>query len=265
MNTRGSQENLLFDHRTLRLIVGSIAFVFPFIVYILAATITTSISASYYTNARDTFVGFLFVIGALLLAYKGHTSKEAWVSLIGWVAAWVAALFPTACDECAADTKSFAHFGGAIILFGTTVYFCLVAFLRRVNDKLSRNEKLANTNASEPVFEVVRFLRLVKTAVHVYGWKDAWKLQGRKLRRGFTYLISGLLIAVIMVGLVFVSFTLPVPTKALKITFYAETLALWLFGVAWMTASQFQFIRKVRLLLKLGRPAGWFVRGKQTA
>jgi hypothetical protein len=44
---------------------------------------------------------------------------------------------------------------------------------------------------------------------------------------------------------------LPLPAKALKLTFYAETLALWLFGVAWMTASQFQFIRKIRLLLKL--------------
>ncbi|HKY54569.1 MAG TPA: hypothetical protein VJM08_09700, partial [Anaerolineales bacterium] len=169
------------------------------------------------------------------------------------------------CDECAADTKSFAHFGGAIVLFSTTVYFCLVAFLRRVNDKLSKNEKLGNTSSSKPVFEIVRFLRLAKAAVNVYGLKEAWKLQGRKLRRGFTYLTSGLLIAVIMVGLLIVSFTLPIPTKTLKLTFYAETLALWLFGVAWMTASQFQFIRKLRLLLKLSRPAGWFVRKKQTA
>src|SRR5688572_1355547 len=253
MTTKGSQENLLFDHRTLRLIVGSIAFVFPFTVYILAASITSSISASYYTNARDTFVGFLFVIGALLLAYKGHTSKEAWVSLIGWVAAWVAALFPTTCEDCTADLKSFAHFGGAIVLFSTTVYFCLVAFLPRVNDKLSKNEKLANINSTKPVFEVIRFLRLAKAAVNVYGWKQAWILQGRNLRRGFTYLTCGLIIAVIMVGLLIISATLPLPTKALKVTFYAETLALWLFGVAWMTASQFQFIRKLRLLFKLRR------------
>ena len=256
MATRGSQDKLVFDHRTLRLIVGSIAFAFPFTVYTLASTITSSISASYYTNARDTFVGFLFVIGALLLAYKGHTRKEAWISLIGWVAAWVAALFPTACDDCTANIKSFAHVGGAIVLFATTVYFCLVAFLRKVNEKLEKNEKLRTTASSKRVFEVIRFLRLAQAAVELYGWKEAWIREGKKLRRGFTYVVCGVLIAVIMVGLSFVSVTLPLPAKALKLTFYAETLALWLFGVAWMTASQFQFIRKIRLILKLRRQVG---------
>jgi hypothetical protein len=253
MATSDSKGNLVFDHRTLRLIVGSIAFAFPFTVYTLASTITSSISASYYTNARDSFVGFLFVIGVLLLAYKGHKSTEAWVSIVGWVAAWVAALFPTTCDDCTADVKSFAHIGGAIVLFATTVYFCLVAFLRRVSEKLEKNDKLGNIESSKKVLEIVRFLQLAKNAVNEYGFKKAWMLEGKKIQRGLTYLVCGVLIAVIMVGLLFVSVMLPLPTKALKLTFYAETLALWLFGVAWMTASQFQFIRKIRLLLKLRR------------
>lgn len=75
MAATGSKEKLVFDHRTLRLIVGGIAFSFSLVVFLLATTITSSISSSYHTNARDVFVGFLFVIGALLIAYKGHSYK----------------------------------------------------------------------------------------------------------------------------------------------------------------------------------------------
>lgn len=263
MFTKTWKDNLTFDHRTLRLLVGVIAFSFPFVVYARASTITTSISASYYTNARDIFVGFLFVIGALLLAYKGHNNREAWVSVIGWAAAWATALFPTTCDDCTANVKSFVHVSGAFILFSTTVYFCLFAFLRRVNDKLCKNEKLSSTGTSNGGIEVLRFLRLVSKAVNIYGWQGAWKLEGKKIRRGFTYLVCGLLIAGIMAGLVFVSVKLPIPTRTLKLTFYAETLALWLFGIAWMKASQFQFIRKIRLLIKLRRPVNVLI--EQTA
>src|SRR5215211_6484337 len=77
MATSESKGNLVFDHRTLRLIVGGIAFSFSFVVLLLATTITSSISSSYHTNARDVFVGFLFVIGVLLIAYKGHRHKPA--------------------------------------------------------------------------------------------------------------------------------------------------------------------------------------------
>jgi hypothetical protein len=122
---------------------------------------------------------------------------------------------------------------------------------------------LTSIETSSGVIEVVRFLRLVRKAVTVYGWKEARRLDGKKIQRGFIYLGCGLIIAVIMVGLLIVSIKLPLPTKALKLTFYAETLALWLFGIAWMTASQFQFIRKIRLLLKLRRPVNVLV--EQTA
>src|SRR5215510_15469526 len=64
--------DLGFDPRTLRLIIGALAFAFPLTVIARTGKITTSISASYYEEAnRDVFVGFLFIIGALLIAYKG--------------------------------------------------------------------------------------------------------------------------------------------------------------------------------------------------
>ena len=47
--------------------MGLIAFALPFVVAALAtdaANRLTSISASYHTNARDAFVGMLFVVSA---------------------------------------------------------------------------------------------------------------------------------------------------------------------------------------------------------
>ena len=133
-------ENLVFSPYTLRLIVGFIAFALPPIVISITATMTSSISASYYTNARDVFVGLLFVIGAFLLAYNGRSRdldpdtvgkfwqqlgkfwsgaiefrigmrkiEERVVSLIGGVAAICAALFPTACHPCENEIKFRIH------------------------------------------------------------------------------------------------------------------------------------------------------------
>jgi len=75
MSTSASQEKLVFDYRTLRLIVGAIAFLLPWVDIWLAGKVSSSISEFYHTNARDVFVGSLFVIGILLVAYKGHPTK----------------------------------------------------------------------------------------------------------------------------------------------------------------------------------------------
>jgi hypothetical protein len=58
--------NPVFDYRALRLLVGIIAFALPIAVPLIASTNLTSISASYYTNSRDIFVGMLFIVGSFL-------------------------------------------------------------------------------------------------------------------------------------------------------------------------------------------------------
>lgn len=236
-----SEPNLSFDHYALRLIVGGIAFLFPFVVYARATAITSSISASYYTNARDFFVGFLFVIGALFVGYKGHKPElapnkvgrfwqwmgsflnwlitfvnvdfrmwgrkheEDMVSTIGGLAALTAALYPTACDGCVPDTKSHIHIIAAVILFSTVVYFCLVAFLRSVKAKL--------------------------------------QIDKRATTRRRVYLSCGWGIALMMLGSLVVSYAFPAFTSNKPhLTFWVESVALWLFGIAWLTASQFKFL-----------------------
>ena len=64
--------NPVFDYRALRLFVGIIAFALPFVVIVLSPVPLSSISASYFTEARDAFVGMLFFVWAFLCAYNGH-------------------------------------------------------------------------------------------------------------------------------------------------------------------------------------------------
>src|SRR5512139_4055424 len=169
-----SNEKLIFNFRSLRLIIGALAFAFPCTVIALTGTITPSISASYHEpQTRNIFVGFLFIIGALLASYKGHhvivangKGSKVWVlakryqedlvSLLGGMAAIVTALFPTYCDGCTIDLSARIHVIGAVILFATVVYFCLIAFPRSVNDKLGKYPAL---NENQELMETIRAIQ----------------------------------------------------------------------------------------------------------
>jgi hypothetical protein len=235
-------ENLVFDYHTIRLLIGLIALFFPWVVSIRAAKITPSISWSYYTDARDLFVGLLFVIGAFLISYKGHKpilKKNkvgkfwSWVSrfwkgavhfriwekeheedLVAWmggVAAWVTAVNPTAfCVEkiCPPDPTSTLHYIGAFILFSTTVYFCLVAFRGQAKAKIKNDQSSSSKSENDP----------------------------KKLRIRF-YSFCGWGIGAIMLASVVAAYT---PFGAmLNITFWSEAAALELFGIAWLVASHY--------------------------
>ena len=198
MTISESEQKPVFDYRALRLLVGLVAFALPVVVIFISSTPLSSVSASYYTEARDVFVGSLFVIGALLLAYNGHTPPEKWVSKGASLAAIIAAIFPTSCNLCGADIKSFIHYVAAVILFSTIAYFCLGPF--RKNTK---------------------------------GQK------GKKGKRAIVYLVCGWIIIGCMLGVGATQFTMSVATrKALAITFVAEFVALWAFGVAWIVAGK---------------------------
>jgi hypothetical protein len=243
------EQNLVFNYLILRLIVGMIAFALPPEVVIITARITSSISASYHTLARDVFVGSLFVIGALLWAYNGHRPdlsvekvsdfwkrldkfwngaakfrvaelkvEERVISAIGGFAAVGAALFPTTCDTCTIDAPARVHAISAVILFSTIAYFCLVGFAAQV--------------------------------------KNATAAEVKKRRRARIYSFCGWGIVVVMIGLVVTQVALPVAVRnAWPFTFVAETVALWLFGFSWMTASRvFSWLADEEEQLKMSLP-----------
>lgn len=118
----------IFDYRTLRLIMGLIALSLPFLVTLIAGESLPSVSAAYYSGARDLFVGLLFVVSAFFLAYNGHSMPQAVASKVAAVAAAGVAIFPTS-KTCEPSTwASAAHTVAAFLLFSILVFFCLGPF-----------------------------------------------------------------------------------------------------------------------------------------
>jgi hypothetical protein len=133
--SKSSQRVPTFSSESIRLMVGLITFILPILVSIISFTRLTSISASYYTKAHDVFVGLLFILGAFLVVYKGHTLTENWIANLGGLAAIIAALFPMACDLCQPTLTSYIHAIAGNVLFGVTAYFCLGPFRQSAKGK----------------------------------------------------------------------------------------------------------------------------------
>lgn len=188
----------VFDHRRLRLFVGLIALLLPLVVDLMAAEQLPSISASYHTGARDVFVGLLFVIAALMLAYHGHTTHESAASKTAATATIGIALFPTTAPMETAGWEAVVHNACALILFCILAYFCFGPFRRRTRGCTGMRGRRARVYA-------------------ICGWV-------------IVIAMLGLGAAELLLPASTVS--------AYEMTYWAEFFALWAFGIAWITASK---------------------------
>jgi len=120
--------------------IGIIGLLLPFAIP-LAVVITTlhehgnglpgSMSASYYTHARNIFVGGMCAIGVFLIGYR-RSQLDNWMSNLAGVLSLGVALFPTS-KPGAADSGSWTahlHTASAIGLLITLGLFCLWRFPR---------------------------------------------------------------------------------------------------------------------------------------
>ena len=193
--------SVVFDYRALRLLMGLIALALPFVVTALSTTDLSSISASYYTEARDAFVGMLFVVSAFLWAYNGHAPAEGRASKIASLAAILVALFPTACDSCKSGIVSVIHYLSAGTLFSILAYFCFRFFRKNTKGQLRMSKK--------------------------------W-------RRDKIYLACGTVMVACMLIAAVANLTLSQETlNAWQVTYWAEAVALGAFGVAWIVAGKY--------------------------
>ena len=199
------QHTKVFDYRGLRLLVGVIALFISVVVSVLAGKDLPSISASYYSCGRDMFVGLLFVVGAFLFAYNGHSRIESLASKIASIAAVFVAIFPTAPDAplathdcCQAVVVSCVHYVAAATLFSILTYFCFLPFRDRLDKRLNKDFP-------------------------------------QQARRNVIYLTCGSVMLISMAALLaqqLLSYTIP------SFTYYGETAALTAFGISWLTASK---------------------------
>ena len=188
----------IFDYKALRLLMGIIAIAIAPLVSVIAAESLASVSASYHSNARDWFVGMLFVVGAFLWAYNGHSTRESIASKVASIAAICVALFPTACTGCSSDLASTIHGIAAIMLFLILAYFCFGPF--RENTKGKPGKKGSRS----------------------------------KIYFGCGCVIVGSILTGLIAKLTISAATL----DATSIIYWVEAIALSAFGVAWIVAGK---------------------------
>lgn len=212
MSNNIDSQNLVFDYRALRLMVGVIALLLPIVVIQLAGDENGlgSISAYYHTDAHDAFVGMLFIVGTFLIAYRGRDRIQFILSKLAAIFAWAVALFPTKCrgaKSCefpgylqgiGVDIVFAVHVTAAVALFLILAYFCFIPFQKDIGGK-----------------------------------------EGAQGRRSLIYKIcGGLMSAAVMVALGSVLFKKSEIMYELGVIFWAETIALATFGVAWIVAGK---------------------------
>ena len=188
----------IFDYKALRLMLGIIAFVMPFLVTLIARTPLASISASYHTEARDFFVGLLFIVGALMLAYNGHTTREALASKIAALSAIVVALFPTSQSCGSSSSTSVIHFSAAVLLFLILAYFCFWPFRENTKGKAGK----------------------------------------RGVRAKFYFACGCVMVVCMLVGLIGKLVFSCETMNAWSVIYWVEAIALGAFGVAWVVAGK---------------------------
>ena len=208
------QENtdkIAFDYKKLRFWIGLIALLLPIAVWVAAAAPLGSVSMSYHTPARDIFVGALAVVGAFLLAYKGHQVFEAGLARVAGVCALLVALAPTKCVDiygsnfCDPDgvaNQYELHIGAAIAFFVILTLFCWGPFRWRAMTKVG----LADGHKA-------------KIRIRIYFWC------------GLIMLASMLVMAA--------SLQWPCLFDHKQVVFFGESVALFAFGIAWITAGHY--------------------------
>lgn len=130
----------VLSYFALRRAAGWIGIVLPFVVFFFNLSVhhcvPQSISASYYTGARNYFVGSLCAVGVFLVCSVGYKEDTLW-SIFAGAMAFLVAFCPTRPGPCSLPNAHVPfpdswviHMAAAIALFLTFAIFCLFLFTR---------------------------------------------------------------------------------------------------------------------------------------
>lgn len=202
-NLTGPTGSDVNSYRLLRTVVGCLGISLPWTVWVTAWYISLderqpSISAYYYTGARDVLVGTLCAIGIVLACHKGPQIMDWLVSVVAGLFCIGIALFPTTPKFATPIEEMIGklHYTFAAIFFIAITVMVLFLFTKG--------------NTSDP----------------------------SKMRRNRVYRVCGLVMlicVVVMASQAIFSADIKLAWKASGWTFVLETAAIEAFGVAWLT------------------------------
>jgi hypothetical protein len=202
-------DSLVLSYLGLRKAVGIIGIALPFVLAFgkmlltWSAGIEPSMSAYYYTQMGDVFVGSLCAIAVFLMSYRGYERQDRIASVLACIFGIGIALFPTAPLENATSADQLTgrvHLGFAALFFLTLAYFCLALFRK--------------TDPSRPPTT-------------------------RKLQRNGVYTVCGYTILACLALIVLTQTLLDeAAVKKLDTLFWLEAVCVLAFGMSWVTKGE---------------------------
>ncbi len=202
------QEPLVLSYLSLRKAVGIIGLALPFVLAVgktllQGRGIQDSISAYYYTDMGNVFVGSLCAIGVFLMSCRGYDRRDEIAGYLACIFAIGVALFPT------------------IPPIGAT----------------SRDHRIGAVHLS---FAALLFLTLAYFSIKLFTETDPHKEPTpQKLQRNTVYRICGYTILACILFVVVVKLT-PVRALVEPLTpvFWLESVAIVAFGVSWLIKGE---------------------------
>ena len=186
-NTTPPQDPSVLSYFGLRKAVGVIGFALPFVlafgkmIWTKPPGLQLSISAYYYTDMRNIFVGGLCAIALFLFATKGYDHRDAIASRLSCLFALGVAFFPTKPEYCFTTSQRIIgaiHLAFAALLFITLGFFCLFQFTQtntpghQTAMKLKRN--LVYTLCGYTIFACVA-LCAIFGLIHLISQREIWR------------------------------------------------------------------------------------------
>lgn len=136
----------------LRVMIGALGMLLPWIVVMLIGYFPQSISATWYTNACTAFMIILGSASLLLISYKGYERKDDIVLTLSGVFGLGICLFPCAVETAPGNVGTFMidsgtsdiiHFACAIAFFGLLAYNSIFLFTKS-SGEMTKNKKIRN-------------------------------------------------------------------------------------------------------------------------
>jgi hypothetical protein len=210
-------DQFVISYLNMRRAIGAFAMSLPWMMviggYLFGGeNLLPSLSAYYYTNMHDVFVGMLCMTGLFLIAYKGFDRIDDWATNFSGVFAFGVALFPSECKYGAvcdpqarvgtfwlhAELSAKLHLGAAALLLVTLSLISLFLFTK--------------TDQAVPTPE--------------------------KKRRNLVYRLCGVGMLLTLAIFLILQVTPLSSFAPLRLDFYVEATCLSFFGFSWLTKGE---------------------------
>jgi len=215
---KSSKDPQVLSYQALRRAVGWLGILLP-VVLVLGSfvfgkcgiEVQPTISHYYYTNMREVFEGVLCAVALFLFSYKGFSKMDIYATNLAGLFALGVAMFPTNYLPC---------------------FNCQTVPAILIDVKCHPTIHLVCASLFFITLACISFFLFTKTS-------DKNKPTKQKLKRNVIYRVCGIVMwACIIVIAIYMNFIKKHNQIESQLVLGLETLALWAFGLSWLTKGE---------------------------